>query len=64
MNPITVLVVLAMIATAVSLILGIRSMEKGGDYDQTHSTRFMLLRVGFQLLTLVLLLFALFIEKF
>lgn len=64
MKPITVFVVLAMVATAVSLILGIRSMERGGEYDQTHSTRFMLMRIGAQAVTLLLLLFALFIDKF
>ena len=64
MKPITVFVVLAMVATAVSLILGIHSMERGGEFDQTHSTRYMLMRVGAQALTLLLLLFGLFIDKF
>lgn len=60
MKLLTVLVILAMIATAISLILGINSMERGGEYDRTHGTRYMSMRVGFQGLTLVLLLVALY----
>jgi hypothetical protein len=60
MKLLTVLIFLAMAATVVSLILGINSMERGGEYDRVHSTRYMAMRVGFQGLTLVLLMIALY----
>ena len=61
MNVLTVLIFLAVAATVVSLLLGIYSMERGGEYDRDHSTRYMMMRVGFQGLTLLLLVIALFI---
>lgn len=60
MNVLTVLIFLAVAATVVSLLLGIYSMERGGEYDRDHSTRYMMMRVGFQGLTLCLLVVALF----
>ena len=60
MKLLTILIFLAMAATVVSLILGFYSMERGGEYDRTHSTRYMIMRVGFQGLTLLLLLVALY----
>lgn len=60
MQMLTILVLLALVATVVSLALGINSMAHGGEYDQGHSTRFMSMRVGFQAITLVLLMLALY----
>lgn len=60
MKLLTVLIFLAMGATVVSMILGFYSMERGGEYDRVHSTRYMSMRVGFQGLTVALLLIALF----
>lgn len=60
MNEFGVFVVLAMIATVVTLGMGIVSMARGGEYDRQHGTQFMGWRVGLQALTLVLLAIALF----
>jgi len=62
MDILTLLIVLALLATMVSLGLGIRSMAKGEEYDQSHSTQFMLMRVAFQGLALVLLVIALLVR--
>ncbi len=61
MKLLTVMIFLAMAATVVALFLGINSMERGGEFDRTHSTRYMKMRVGFQGLTLVLLVIALYL---
>jgi hypothetical protein len=53
------LVILAVLATAASLALGMRSMAHGGDEDMRNSGRFMLARVALQGLALALLLLAL-----
>jgi uncharacterized membrane protein len=60
MNLLTILILLALGATIVSLVLGLYSMERGGEYDRVHSTRYMAARVAFQGVTLILLLIALF----
>jgi len=56
----TLLVFVALIATVVSLALGVSSMMRGGEFDHVHSTRYMGMRVGLQALTLVLLMLALY----
>ena len=61
MNEFGVFVVLAMIATVITLGMGIVSMARGGEYDRKHGTRLMGWRVGLQALTLVLLAIALII---
>ena len=61
MDVLTLLIWIALGATAVSLFLGIVSMERSGEYDREHSTRYMFMRVGFQGLALVLLLIAAFV---
>ena len=55
MSPINVLIVLAMLATAGALVMGIVSMLRGGEYDRVHSGQFMTARIGLQGATLVLL---------
>lgn len=59
----TILILVALGATVVSLFLGLNSMERGGEYDQSHGTRYMAMRVGFQALTVVLLLVALYFSR-
>jgi len=61
MQILTLIVVLAVIATAVSLGLGIRSMMRGGEYDNEHSSQLMALRVGAQGLAFALMLVALYL---
>ena len=61
MNVLTTVIVLAMLATAATLIWGVVSMARGGEFDQHHSQQLMFARVGLQGITLLLLLIALFI---
>ena len=44
----TLFVMLALVATVASLILGISSMARGGDYDREHGTRYMVMRIAAQ----------------
>ncbi len=55
MNWLTVLVILALLATSASLLLGIMTMGQGGRFDQRYGTRIMWTRVGMQALAVVLL---------
>ncbi len=59
MNLLTVMIVLAMLATVAALGAGVVSMVRGGQYDEEHSTRFMFGRVAFQGIALVLMMVAL-----
>jgi hypothetical protein len=59
MTMMTALVVFALLATVAALITGVASMAHGGGFDKRHSYQIMLARVGFQGLTLVALLVAL-----
>jgi DUF2909 family protein/hypoxia induced protein len=61
MDTLTVLIVLALAATAVSLVPGIRAMARGEEYD-TLSTRYMTLRVGLQAVAFALLLVAIYLK--
>jgi Hypoxia induced protein conserved region len=56
----TALIILALIATLISLGWGIGSMAHGGSFDARHSSQFMNARVIFQGLTVVLLIIAFF----
>ena len=53
MKIITVLIILALIATVVSMVVGVGSMAKGGAYDDKHSGQF-------QAVAAILLMLALF----
>jgi hypothetical protein len=48
-------VIIAAIATAVALVLGVRSMVIGGVYDQHHSGQLMSVRIALQLVAFVLM---------
>ena len=61
MSLINFLVIAALVATIVTLVLGLRSMSRGGEYDRTHAEKFMWERVGLQALTVVLLLAAVYL---
>ncbi|HEC29007.1 MAG TPA: twin transmembrane helix small protein [Gammaproteobacteria bacterium] len=58
MEIMTILIILALIATIVSLGWGVGSMAMGSDFDHKHDVQFMSARVGFQAIAIVLLLFA------
>jgi len=62
MTMLTALILLALIATVVSLVWGVGSMAHGGTFDEKHSTQFMSARVIFQGLIIVLMLIALFLS--
>ena len=58
MSVVSVLIICALIATVVVLGLGLRSMAKGGKYDQEHAEKFMWERVALQGLVIILLIAA------
>ncbi len=58
MTVVTTLIMVALIATIVSLAWGIGSMAHGGRFDTKHSTHFMSARVVLQGLVVVLMLIA------
>jgi hypothetical protein len=57
MTLLTILIVLALLATIVALGSGVVAMMRGGEFDKDHSNQMMILRIGFQGAA-VLLLFA------
>lgn len=64
MSLLTLLIVLALLATIGALGAGITSMVRGGEYDRQHGTQLMIARVGFQGVALILLLVALYAANF
>ena len=59
MDMMTMFVLLAALATAISLFNGIASMAHGGESDARQSHWLMFKRVGWQALTVIFLLLAL-----
>ena len=59
MNTLTILIILALVATIISLLLGVGSMAHGGSSDEKHSGQFMNARVIFQGIALLLMIIAL-----
>lgn len=57
------LIVVALLLTVASLVSGVVSMGHGGEFDRQHSTQFMFARVGFQAVTVVVLLAALYLTQ-
>lgn len=58
MDPLLVVIILALAATVVAMGLGLLAMSSGGSTDRLFSTKLMWARVGFQALTLLLLIIA------
>jgi hypothetical protein len=58
MDLFAVVIVAAMLMTVVTMFLGVLTMSGGGSTDATFSTPLMWARVGFQALTILLLLIA------
>jgi hypothetical protein len=58
MDLLTVVIILALTATVVTLFLGLLAMSGGGEIDREASTPLMWTRVGFQALTVLLLIIA------
>ncbi len=61
MTLLTTAVVLALLATIVTLAWGLGSMATGGTYDAKHSEKLMFVRVGIQFFAIVMLLIAAFL---
>lgn len=59
MDLMTVVIILALLATMVALLFGLMSLGQGGRFDRDFGTGFMWARVGFQGLAVVLLVLAL-----
>ena len=62
MSLFTFLVVVALLATIASLVWGMLSMVRGGEYDENHSAKLMNTRIIFQGLALIVILVALFLK--
>ena len=62
MDPLIIVIALALCATVLALMLGLFSMGSGGSTDQVVSTPLMWARVGLQGFTFVLLIAALFLQ--
>ncbi len=63
MSILSMLIVAALLMTVAVMIMGIRSMQHGGESDQKHSTQLMFARVGMQGITFLLLLLAFFLSN-
>lgn len=55
---VNMLIIAALIATIVVLVLGLRSMARGGAYNREHAEKFMWERVALQALVILLLIAA------
>ena len=64
MTLLTTTVVLALMATIVTLAWGLGSMAVGGTYDEKHSEQLMIARVGIQIFAVVMLLIAAYLALF
>lgn len=58
MKIVTILIIVALVATIISFGWGIGSMGRGGKYDDEHSDQFMSARVIFQAIAVILMLAA------
>ena len=63
MDPMLIVIVLALAATGVALLLGLIAMAGGGSTDQLVSTPLMWLRIGLQAFALLLLIVAVMLER-
>jgi hypothetical protein len=59
MDLMTLVIILALLATVTALLFGLTSLGQGGSFDRHFGTRFMWARVGLQGLAVVLLVVAL-----
>jgi hypothetical protein len=62
MDPLVIVVVLALIATIITLFLGLLSMSGGESVDRDFGTPLMWARVGLQAFAVALLMLALFLR--
>ena len=63
MNLLTILIIVALLLTVATLLMGLGSMLQGGKFDQEHSGQLMFARVVMQAITLMLLLYAFYLAN-
>ena len=63
MNILTMVIVLALLITIGLMGTGIWSMAHGGEFDRKHATQLMFARVGMQAVTVLLLLFSVYLAS-
>lgn len=63
MNILNMVIVVALLMTVAVIGTGIWSMAHGGEFDKKHSSQLMIARVGMQGITVLLLLFAVFLSS-
>ena len=63
MNILTMVIMLALLITIGLMGTGIWSMAHGGEFDRKHSTQLMFARVGMQAVTVLLLLFSVYLAS-
>lgn len=63
MNILNMVIVVALLMTVAVIGTGIWSMAHGGEFDEKHSSQLMIARVGMQGITVLLLLFAVFLSS-
>jgi hypothetical protein len=63
MNILTMAIMLALLITIGLMGTGIWSMAHGGEFDRKHSTQLMFARVGMQAVTVLLLLFSVYLAS-
>ena len=62
-DPLFVIVVLAVVAVAVVLMLGIGGFAKGGTFNKKYSNKLMRLRIVMQALAVALILLYIFLKR-
>jgi len=62
MDLLTIVIILALLATVVALLFGLMSLGQGGSFDKNFGTGFMWARVGLQGLAIGMLVLALFLR--
>ncbi len=63
MSLLSIMIILALLATVAALGAGVVSMVRGGEYDRQHGTQLMFARVGCQGVALALMLVALYVAN-
>ena len=63
MNILTIVIILALLITIGVMGTGIWSMAHGGEFDRKHSTQLMFARIGMQGVTVLLLLFSVYLAS-
>ncbi len=58
MDLLTIVIILALLATVVALVFGLMSLGQGGSFDKDFGTGFMWARVGLQGFAVVMLVIA------